>query len=229
MKRTGEYMKLIKLLIVSKQGGLKGFIENEEDITVIAATESEREIHSLDVSAAVTPDVILFDVRSSWTQGQEMMLMLKEKHPAIPIVIRTAYPEDHYLIEAISHGAAGYVLQNGGIEQVVAAIRQCANGQIVYPASVKAFLMRKLQEGMGQENVALDKVIEKVGSFSKREYELLVLLTEGKTNQQISKKLYLSIGTVKNYISRLYRKMNVSNRPELLALLYKFQNRGMKG
>ncbi|WP_061143080.1 response regulator transcription factor [Peribacillus simplex] len=226
MKRTGEDMKLIKLLLVSKQGGLKGIIEKEEDITVIGATETERELRSLDVTAAVMPDVILFDVRSSWTHGQEMMVMLKEKHPSIPIVIRAAYPENHYLIEAISHGAAGYVLQDGGMEQVVAAIRQCANGQIVYPATVKSFLMKKLQqEGVGQGNAALEKAIEKLGSFSKREYELLILLTEGQTNQQISKKLYLSIGTVKNYISRLYKKMNVSNRPELMALLYKFQNR----
>ncbi|WP_285767629.1 response regulator transcription factor [Peribacillus sp. SI8-4] len=220
-------MKPIKLLIVSKQGGLKEIIDKEQDISIIGATESERELRSLDVfSAAAMADVILFDVRSSWKHGQEMMLLLKEKHPSIPIVIRTAYPEDHYLIDAIAHGAAGCVLQNGGIEQVVAAIRQCANGQIVYPASVKSFLMRKLQQsGMGQENGAFEKAIKNLGSFSKREYELLFLLTEGQTNQQISENLYLSIGTVKNYISQLYKKMNVSNRPELLALLYKFQNR----
>ncbi|MGE7876380.1 LuxR C-terminal-related transcriptional regulator [Peribacillus muralis] len=230
MKRTGEDMKLIKLLIVSKQGGVKAILEKKEDIKVIRAIGSVRELSSLDVSAAIMPDVILFDVRLSWTHGHEMMLMLKEKHPSIPIVILTAYPDDHYLIEAIAHGASGYVLQNGGIEQVVEAIRQCANGQIIYPASIKGLLMRKFQpEGIGQENVALDKAIESLGSFSKREYELLILLTEGQTNQQISKKLYLSIGTVKNYISRLYKKMNVSNRPELLALLYNYQNRSMKG
>jgi DNA-binding NarL/FixJ family response regulator len=75
----------------------------------------------------------------------------------------------------------------------------------------------------------LEKAIGKLGAFSKREHELLILLTQGETNQQISKKLFLSIGTVKNYISRIYKKLNVNNRPELMALLYGLQNSGMKG
>ncbi|MEB2490078.1 LuxR C-terminal-related transcriptional regulator [Peribacillus frigoritolerans] len=78
-------------------------------------------------------------------------------------------------------------------------------------------------------DVTLEKAIGKLGAFSKREHELLILLTQGETNQQISKKLFLSIGTVKNYISRIYRKLNVNNRPELMALLYGLQNSGMKG
>ncbi|CAH0160020.1 response regulator transcription factor [Peribacillus simplex] len=157
------------------------------------------------------------------------MPILKVKHPSTPFLIFTDYSEDHYLIEAICHGAAGYVLQDGGMKQVLSAIRQCANGQIVYPASFKSILMKKLQQDVERSPVTLDKAIEKLGAFSKREYELLILLTQGETNQQISKKLFLSIGTVKNYLSRIYRKLNVNNRPELMALLYSFQKRGMKG
>ncbi|MEY9865819.1 DNA-binding NarL/FixJ family response regulator [Peribacillus sp. B2I2] len=228
MKRTGEVMKSIKLMIYGGQGGLKGIFEKEEDIKVIGTTGNEMEFLDLDYTASV--DVILLDVQSSGKYGQEVMPILKEKHPSIPFVILTACSEDHYLIEAICHGAAGYVLQDSGMKQVVSAIRQCANGQIVYPASFKSFLMKKLQQdGVEKSPVSLDKAIEKLGAFSKREYELLILLNEGQTNQQISKTLFLSIGTVKNYISRIYRKLNVSNRPELMALLYSFQNSSMKG
>ncbi|MBT2645825.1 response regulator transcription factor [Bacillus sp. ISL-34] len=222
-------MKSIKLIIYGGQGGLEGIIKKEADIKIIGITGNEMDLLDSDHTSSVMPDVILIDARSSGKYGQEVMPILKEKHPSTPIVIFTAYSEDHYLIEAICHGATGYVLQNGGMKQLLSAIRQCANGQIVYPASIKSILMKKLQQDVERSPVTLDKAIEKLGAFSKREYELLVLLTQGETNQQISKKLFLSIGTVKNYISRIYRKLNVNNRPELMALLYRFQNSGMKG
>ncbi|WP_181762229.1 response regulator transcription factor [Bacillus sp. B4EP4a] len=203
-------MKSIKLLIYGGQGRFEEFIEKEEDIKAIGVTGSEMDLLDFNHTSSVMP-------------------ILKVKHPSTPFLIFTAYSEDHYLIEAICHGAAGYVLQDGGMKQVLSAIRQCANGQIVYPASFKSTLMKKLQQDVERSPVTLDKAIEKLGAFSKREYELLILLTQGETNQQISKKLFLSIGTVKNYISRIYKKLNVNNRPELMALLYSFQKSGMKG
>ncbi|MGG3479034.1 response regulator transcription factor [Peribacillus frigoritolerans] len=192
-------MKSIKLMIYGGQGGIEGIIEKEGDIKVMGMT------------------------------GNEMDLLDSDHTSVMPDVIFTDYSENHYLIEAIGHGAAGYVLQDGGTKQVLSAIRQCANGQIVYPASFKSILMKKLERDVERSPVTLEKAIGKLGAFSKREHELLILLTQGETNQQISKKLFLSIGTVKNYISRIYRKLNVNNRPELMALLYGLQNSGMKG
>ncbi|MGE7606675.1 LuxR C-terminal-related transcriptional regulator [Peribacillus frigoritolerans] len=221
-------MKSIKLMIYGGQGGIEGIIEKEGDIKVMGMTGIEMDLLDSD-HTSVMPDVILIDARSSGKYGQEVMQVLKEKYPSTPFVIFTAYSENHYLIEAIGHGAAGYVLQDGGMKQVLLAIRQCANGQIVYPASFKTILMKKLEQDVERSPVTLEKAIEKLGAFSKREHELLILLTQGETNQQISKKLFLSIGTVKNYISRIYRKLNVHNRPELMALLFSFQNGGMKG
>ncbi|MGE7594374.1 LuxR C-terminal-related transcriptional regulator [Peribacillus frigoritolerans] len=146
---------------------------------------------------SVIPDVILIDARSSGKYGQEVMQVPKEKHPSTPFIVFTDYSENHYLIEAIGHGAAGYVLQDGGMKQVLSAIRQCANGQIVYPASFKSILMKRLERDVERSPVTLEKAIGKLGAFSKCEHELLILLTQGETNQQISKKLFLSIGTVK--------------------------------
>ncbi|MCP1491122.1 DNA-binding NarL/FixJ family response regulator [Peribacillus frigoritolerans] len=221
-------MKSIKLMIYGGQGGIEGIIEKEGDIKVMGMNGNEMDLLDSD-HTSVMPDVILIDARSSGKYGQEVMQFLKEKHPSTPFVIFTDYSENHYLIEAIGHGAAGYVLQDGGTKQVLSAIRQCANGQIVYPASFKSILMKKLERDVERSPVTLEKAIGKLGAFSKREHELLILLTQGETNQQISKKLFLSIGTVKNYISRIYRKLNVNNRPELMALLYGLQNSEMKG
>jgi DNA-binding NarL/FixJ family response regulator len=215
-------------MIYGGQGGIEGIIEKEGDIKVMGMNGNEMGLLDSD-HTSVMPDVILIDARSSGKYGQEVMQFLKEKHPSTPFVIFTDYSENHYLIEAIGHGAAGYVLQDGGTKQVLSAIRQCANGQIVYPASFKSILMKKLERDVERSPVTLEKAIGKLGAFSKREHELLILLTQGETDQQISKKLFLSIGTVKNYISRIYRKLNVNNRPELMALLYGLQNSGMKG
>ncbi|MGE6609466.1 LuxR C-terminal-related transcriptional regulator [Peribacillus sp. NPDC076916] len=221
-------MKSIKLLIYGGQGGIEEFIEKEEDIKAIGVTGNEMDLLDFNHTSSVMPDVILIDARSSGKYGQEVMPILKVKYPSTPFIIFTAYSEGHYLIEAICHGAAGYVLQDGGMKQVLSAIRQCTSGQIVYPASFKSILMKKLQQDAERSPVTLDKAIEKLGAFSKREYELLILLTQGETNQQISKKLFLSVGTVKNYISRIYRKLNVNNRPELMALLHSLQKNGIR-
>ncbi|MGE7904131.1 hypothetical protein ACQKNS_06975 [Peribacillus sp. NPDC094092] len=176
-------MKSIKLLIYGGQGGLEEFIEKAEDINAIGVTGKEMVLRDFNDTSSVVPDVILIDARSSGKYGQEVMPLLKVIHPSTPFLIFPANSEDHYLIEAICHGAAGYVLQDGGMEQVLSAIRQCAKGQIVHPASVKSILMKKLQQDAERSPVTLDKAIEKLGVFSKGEYELLILLTQGETNQ----------------------------------------------
>lgn len=111
------------------------------------------------------PDVTLIDARSSGKYGQEVMQVLKEKHPSNTFVVFTDYSENHYLIEAIGHGAAGYVLQDGGMKQVLSAIRQCANGQIVYPASFKSILMKRLERDVERSPVTLEKANRKIGGF----------------------------------------------------------------
>ncbi|MFS0668346.1 hypothetical protein [Peribacillus frigoritolerans] len=76
------------------------------------------------------------------------------------------------------------------MKQVLSAIRQCANGQIVYPASFKSILMKRLERDVERSPVTLEKAIGKLGAFSKREHELLILLTQGKTNQQIPQNFF---------------------------------------
>ncbi|CEG31305.1 response regulator transcription factor [Peribacillus simplex] len=171
-------MKSIKLVIYGGQGGIEGIIEQEGDIKVMGMTGNEMDLLDSDHTSVI---------RSSGKYGQEVMQILKEKHPSTPFVIFTAYSENHYLIEAIGHGAAGYVLQDGGMKQLMSAIRQCANGQIVYPASFKSILMKKLERDVERSPVTFEKAIEKLGAFSKREHELLILLTQSETNKQISK------------------------------------------
>lgn len=218
-------METIKLIICGIQGGWKATIEAEEDIFVVGTAEDGKDLLNYGFVESAMPHVILLDTQLSKENGREVLPILKESHPTIPVVILTTFTDDAYLIEAIRDGAAGYVLQDNGVQQVIAAIRQCANGQIVYPASFKTIVMKELQQDdRAIYPLTLEKTLEKLGEFSDREIELLILLTAGQTNRQISQKLFLSNGTVKNYISQLYRKLNVSNRPELMATLHRFQH-----
>ncbi|MED3708917.1 response regulator transcription factor [Peribacillus frigoritolerans] len=98
-------MKSIKLMIYGGQGGIEGIIEQEGDIKVMGMTGNEMDLLDSD-HTSVIPDVILIDARSSGKYGQEVMQVLKEKHPSTPFVVFTDYSENHYLIEAIGHGAA---------------------------------------------------------------------------------------------------------------------------
>ncbi|MBT2669548.1 response regulator transcription factor [Streptomyces sp. ISL-14] len=96
MKVTGDVMKPIKLLIYGGQGGLEEFIEKEEDIKAIGVTGSEMDLLDFNHTSSVMPDVILIDARSSGKYGQEVMPILKVKHPSTPFLIFTAYSEDYY-------------------------------------------------------------------------------------------------------------------------------------
>ncbi|PRS40262.1 hypothetical protein C6W19_06145 [Bacillus sp. RJGP41] len=93
-------MKSIKLMIYGGQGGIEGIIEQEGDIKVMGMTGNERDLLDSD-HTSVIPDVILIDARSSGKYGQEVMQVIKEKHPSTPFVVFTDYSENHYLIEAL--------------------------------------------------------------------------------------------------------------------------------
>ncbi|MDZ5471685.1 response regulator transcription factor [Bacillus sp. 31A1R] len=206
-------MERIKIMITEDQDlirtSLQIVLNIEPDMEVVSVAENgERAFNLCDDEI---PDIILMDINMPVMNGIEATKRIKEKFPQIKIIILTTFQEMEYVIDALQAGAEGYLLKAIDTKDLTAGIRVVANGGTLITKDVAKVLfaehIQKEEYGKHDEN----KI-----NLSKRELQVLKCIANGLTNQQISDKLYLSIGTIKNYVSNLYIKLDVSNRNEAI-------------
>lgn len=222
-------MKSMKILIADDQSiireGLATILADQEDIEVVGKARNGIEVVQLVKESQ--PDVVLLDIQMPVMSGLDALAAIKESHPQTAIIMLTTFSDHDYIYEALHKGASGYVLKDIELEQLIMSIRQCANGQMVFPVSIQSAFMTQMEMSVASaqaiENSAILKDgLQKQGVYlNEREYTLLQLIYKGKSNQQIADELFLSLGTVKNYISQLYRKINVSSRSGLMSVLHR--------
>ncbi|MCX4553489.1 response regulator transcription factor [Streptomyces sp. NBC_01267] len=192
--------------------GLCDLLDAEPDIDVVgdAATVD----HALARGPALRPDVAVLDVRLPDGDGITVCRDLRSHMPELACLMLTSFDDDDALLDAIMAGAAGYVLKDIKGADLVAAVRTVASGQSMLDPATTTRLMSSLrgeQNDTGPEEDA-------VAQLSPREREILVLIGDGLTNQEIGKRLYLSEKTVKNHISRLLAKLGVARRVQAAVL-----------
>lgn len=219
-------METIKILIADNQPitreGLASILEAQEGIVVVG--KAQNGIEAVQLVNECQPDLVLLDIQMS---GMDSLVAIKEQHPNISIIMLTTFVDNDYIYDALCGGASGYILKDIELEQLVMSVRQCAKGQMVFPASVQSVFITQMETSATSTQAIEDSSLLKAelqtqGFYlNERDYSLLVLLAKGKSNQQIADELFLSLGTVKNYISQLYRKMNVSNRNEIVTTVHK--------
>jgi DNA-binding NarL/FixJ family response regulator len=202
----------IKVLIVDDQPilreGLKSLLSTCEDIDVIAEAGNGKE--AIEQLTHVTPDVILMDIRMPVLNGVEATKHIKEKYPSVIIIILTTFDDDQYILDALRNGASGYLLKDMGIQQLAAAIRDGVSGNVLLPGRIANKLTMMINP---LNNAQVD-----FSEYSTREKDIIQLLVKGYSNVEIAETLYLSIGTVKNYVSQIYAKANVADRSN--AVIY---------
>ena len=158
-------------------------------------------------------DLALVDLNMKGMGGIELITHLKKLYPQMKILVLTTFYDDHYITEAVANGADVYLLKESGKEAILGAIGQIMEGRNVIDNKVMqrlAVLMSGKQE--------ISTVAEPEG-MTKRESEILSLMVQGYTNQQIAKELYISEGTVKNYISGIYDKTGIHDRAKLIVAM----------
>ncbi|MBU3196541.1 response regulator transcription factor [Clostridium algidicarnis] len=207
---------MIKVLIADDQtlmrDGLKTILDLEEDIEVIATAENG-EI-AFQKSIELTPDVILMDIRMPIMNGVDSVKKIKSVLPKVAVIMLTTFDDDEYIIEALSNGASGYLLKDMPAEKLIEAIRDSLKGQLFIPTNIAAKLISRLYEKEASKNT-----LKKDLALSERELQVSSLLIEGYNNKQISSKLFISEGTVKNYISNIYSKIGISDRTKAALFL----------
>lgn len=215
----------IKIMIVDDQRlmreGLKTILELEQDFNVVQLAENGKD--ALDKITDVEPDVILMDIRMPIMDGVECTKIIKQKYPSVKVLILTTFDDDEFIIEALINGAVGYILKDLSSEKLVGAIRDAYNGNSIMQPEVASKVISHIA-GRTRETIQSNKSSELSleTDLTDREKEILKLVGKGMSNKEISKALYISEGTVKNYISNLYSKLEVDDRSKLT--LYAIKN-----
>ncbi len=184
--------------------GLKNLLELDGDIKVIEeAVDGEDCLKKL---RSVSPDVLLLDINMPKKNGLEVLQILKENKSKLRVLILTVHNEVEYLIKAIDIGANGYILKDSESSELKKAIFSVAAGEDYIQPSLIPVLNSKMIEKNKDEG--------KIESLTRRELEVLKLLAIGMYNKEVAEKLQISERTVKNHVSNIFKKLEVTDRTQ---------------
>jgi len=206
---------MIRVLICDDQimvcEGLRTILINADaGIEVVGMARDGAE--ALDRVPEVEPDVVLMDLKMPVMNGVQATQHIREAYPEVHVLVLTTYDDDEWVFDAIRAGAQGYLLKDADQEDLVKAIIEIAAGRTpVDPAIAGKLFDQVAHHAPDRDTTLTDKL-------SPRERELLSLLAKGYTNTEIAARLFLSEGTVRNYLSSVFNKLGVSDRTQAAVL-----------
>ncbi|MEK4564168.1 response regulator transcription factor [Alkalihalobacillus sp. FSL R5-0424] len=191
--------------------GLKMMIETDSMLKVVAEATNGEE--AIDTYRTKQVDLILMDIRMPVMTGLEATKKIREEDPLAKIVILTTFSDDEYALEALKLGAVGYILKDADSEKLIQSIHSAMRGGMSLDDQVAASVVPKLLTQTKENSLSID--------LNEREISILRLIGEGKNNQEIAGTLFLSLGTVKNYVSQLLTKVGARDRTQLAIFAIK--------
>ena len=194
--------------------GLKQLLELDGTMKVIAEANDGEECLNL-LNKKIHPDILLLDINMPKKNGIEVLEYIKQNKIPVKVLILTVHNEVEYLLKAVDIGIDGYLLKDSSYDELKEAIDVIISGNTYIQPS----LLPALNESM--EDYALDK--EKIECLTKRELDVLRLISKGCSNKKISDELTISERTVKNHISHIFRKINVEDRTQ--AAVFAIRNK----
>lgn len=209
-------MSKIKVLIVDDEklirSGLKIILSSYEDLDIIGDVSNGYE--ALDFCKFNDVDLVLMDIRMKVCDGVLGTRLIKEFDKSICVLILTTFNDDEYIKNAMRFGASGYLLKDSSDEVLYEGIRSSFYGNIVLDKNVASKVI-------SNENFTdINKIICKF-NLSKKEIDIIKLIADGLTNKEISEKLFLSEGTIKNNITNILGKLNLRDRTQIAIFAFK--------
>ncbi|MGF1539496.1 MAG: response regulator [Pleurocapsa sp.] len=207
---------MIKLLLADDQEmfrqGLASLLSLEADLEIVGEADNGKQAIAL--AESLQPDIVLMDVRMPICNGVEATRIIHQRFPWIKILVLTAFDNDEYVWQSLEAGALSYLLKSTSSTEVITTVRALNRGQVQLDAIVAQKVFSHLKP--------LSKKVDYQSLFSERELSILKLLVTGKNNQEIARSLHLSEGTVRNYLSNIFCKLEVRDRTQ--AALWVQQN-----
>lgn len=198
--------------------GLETILQLEDDMDVVATAENGEEACAL--ALRHKPDLVLMDIRMPVMNGIEAVKKLRQEAPGIKVLMLTTFDEDDYIIEALANGAIGFLLKDIQSDKLLQAIRDAARGEMMLPAGIAAKLAARLASPMPGKSASMRARGRTDGpKFTDREQSIIALMVEGRTNREIAAQLFMSEGTVKNYVSTIYDKIGTNDRTQAVIWL----------
>jgi len=183
---------------------LKTIVESN-GITVLGIGHSG--IEAINLYKTLSPDVVLMDIRMNDMTGIDATKEILKIDKEAKILLITTFQDDEYIREALSLGSRGYILKQN-IDSIIPSINAVHSGNMVFDSTIISSIKKYREKDI-------------VGALSDRELDILVLVADGLNNKEIASKLYLSEGTVRNYVSTMLDKLSLRDRTQLAIYYYK--------
>jgi two-component system response regulator NreC len=217
-------MNSIRLMLVDDHDivrtGLKSYLETQEGLHVVGEAGSGSE--AIDMALKTQPDVVLMDITMPGMDGLEATRRLKAIFPECHILALTVHEDKQYLFEMLAAGASGYITKQAAAEELLAAIRSLAVGNVYLQPALARWLLEDYRRLLSQSENPLNKKIElhieakDLKVLSERERQVLELVAAGRTNTEIGESLGISAKTVARHRERIMNKLNLHSSTELV-------------
>lgn len=190
-------------------GALKTILESNEEICVSATGTDGQD--AVRLYREYRPDILLMDIRMKQMDGLKATAEIRKEFPDAKILLLTTFSDDNYIVKALQLGAMGYLLKQD-YASILPALKAVASGQTVFGSQVVSKL-----PGLIQKTEAFDYTS---ADISERELEIIRLVANGMSNKEIAAELFLSEGTVRNYLSAILDKLNLRDRTQVAVFYY---------
>ncbi|MGA5196455.1 response regulator [Streptomyces exfoliatus] len=221
--RAAEGNRVVRVVVADDQAavreGIVMLLGLLPGVEVVGAARDGEEAVAL--TAELAPDVVLMDLRMPRCDGVEATRRIRERHPGTEVVVLTTYADDDSLFPALRAGARGYLTKDAGGEEIVRALRDVTDGRAGLSPSVQRRLLEQLLGARpeGKESLGAPAAPQADG-LTERETEVLALVADGLSNQEIAGRLRISTATVKTHINNLFAKTGVRDRAQAVRYAY---------
>ncbi|MEH7458874.1 response regulator transcription factor [Bacillus sp. JJ1127] len=206
---------MIKVLLVDDHEmvrmGVSAYLSTQPDIEVVGEAENGR--RGSELALELRPDIILMDLVMDEMDGVEATRAIIQEWSEAKIVVVTSFLDDEKLYPVIEAGATSYLLKTSRASDIADAVRATYDGETVLEPKVTGKMMSRMRQKKEQP---LHE------DLTEREFEILLLIAEGKSNQEIADELFIALKTVKTHVSNILNKLNVSDRTQ--AVIYAFRH-----
>lgn len=207
-------MGKIRVLLVDDHAilreGIRFLLTGSGEVDVVG--EAGDGIEAIEMVAKLQPDAVLMDISMPRMNGIEATKELKKRQPNLPVLILSMYDSDEYVVPILKAGAAGYVLKRAAAQDLVSALKAVVSGQVILDPTVAQTVMANLSgagAAVAPQRERDEMAVQALEQLTEREREVLTLIAQGLTNQEIADKLYISIKTVQAHRANLMEKLDL--------------------
>ncbi|RFA33372.1 hypothetical protein CAI16_14940 [Virgibacillus dokdonensis] len=211
---------MVRVMVVDDEqlfmDGVEALLIQEQDMKVVTTATNGKS--AMIQFKAYQPDLVLIDIHLQHTDAVKLILHMKETNTDAKILVLTSFTDEDLIVAAIYAGADGFILKKLNGQHLIACMRSVMQNEVVFSGEVAQILAKRILERKLDKRELLAEGLKRKGIYlSSRELDIAFLLAKGFSNKDIADRLYLSEGTVKNYISSIYQTFQTNNRKQLIA------------